>query len=47
MVLAALQPTVKEVFKIGRFDMVLDTFPTVREALTATSPAAAAVYGDR
>jgi anti-anti-sigma factor len=47
MVLAALQPTVKEVFKIGRFDMVLDTFPTVREALTAISPAAAAVYGDR
>ncbi len=47
MVLAALQPTVKEVFKIGRFDMVLDTFPTVREAQTAISPAAAAVYGDR
>jgi len=47
MVLAALQPTVKEVFKIGRFDMVLETFPTVREALTAISPAAAAVYGDR
>lgn len=47
MVLAALQPTVQEVFKIGRFDMVLETFATVRDALAAISPAAAAVYGDR
>lgn len=47
MVLAALQPTVEEVFKIGRFDMVLETFSTVRDALAAISPAAAAVYGDR
>jgi anti-sigma B factor antagonist len=47
MVLAALQPTVQEVFKIGRFDMVLETFPTVRDALVAISPAAAALYGDR
>ena len=47
LVLAALQPTVKEVFNIGRFDMVLETFPTVREALAAISPAAAALYGDR
>jgi anti-anti-sigma factor len=47
MVLAALQPTIQEVFKIGRFDMVLETFPSVRDALAAISPAAAAVYGDR
>jgi len=47
IVLAALQPTVQEIFKIGRFDMVLETFPTVREALVAISPAAAALYGDR
>ena len=47
MVLAALQPTVKEVFKIGRFDMVLETYPTVRDALSAISPAAAAIYVDR
>ena len=46
MVLAALQPTIREVFKIGRFDMVLDTFPTVRDALAVISPAAAAVYSD-
>jgi anti-anti-sigma factor len=47
IVLAALQPSVQEVFKIGRFDMVLETFPTVRAALAAISPAAAAIYGDR
>jgi anti-anti-sigma factor len=47
IVLAALQPSVQEVFKIGRFDMVLETFPTVRAALGAISPAAAALYGER
>ena len=44
MVLAALQPTIKEIFKIGRFDMVLETFSTVREALAAISPAALPLY---
>jgi len=44
MVLAALQPTIQEIFKIGRFDMVLDTFATVREALAAISPAALVLY---
>jgi anti-anti-sigma factor len=44
IVLAALQPTVQEAFKIGRFDMVLETFPTVRDALAAISPAALARY---
>ena len=44
MVLAALQPTIQEIFKIGRFDMVLDTFATVREALAAISPAALPLY---
>jgi anti-anti-sigma factor len=47
IVVAGLQPTVQEVFKIGRFDMVVEIFPTVRDALTVLSPAAAAVYGDR
>ncbi|MBM4262975.1 MAG: STAS domain-containing protein [Deltaproteobacteria bacterium] len=47
IVLAALQPTVHEVFRIGRFDMVLETFPTVRDALNAISPAAAALYVER
>ena len=45
--LAALQPTLLEVFKIGRFDMVFETFATVREGLAAISPAAAALYGER
>lgn len=44
MVLAALQPTIQEIFKIGRFDMVLDTFATVREALAAISLAALPLY---
>lgn len=47
IVLAALQPTVYEVFRIGRFDMVLETFPTVRAALDAISPEAAAIYSER
>jgi anti-anti-sigma factor len=47
IVLAGLQPAVQEVFRIGRFDMVLETFPKVRDALAVLSPAAAAVYGDR
>ena len=42
--LAALQPTIQEIFKIGRFDLVLETYPTVRAALAAISPAAAALY---
>ena len=47
IVLAALQPTIQEVFKIGRFDRVLETFPTVRQALMKLSPQAAALYADR
>ncbi|HEY6999760.1 MAG TPA: STAS domain-containing protein [Candidatus Binatia bacterium] len=44
MVLAGLQPTIKEIFKIGRFDMVLESFASVREALAALAPAAVASY---
>lgn len=47
IVVAGLQPTVQEVFRIGRFDMVVEIFPTVRDAFAVLSPAAAAVYGDR
>ena len=47
VVLAGLQPTVQEVFKIGRFDMVFDVYPGVRDAFAAISPAGAAVYGDK
>lgn len=44
MVLAALQPLIQEVFKISRFDLVFKTFPTVKVALEALSPAAAVAY---
>jgi len=45
IVVAALQPIIEEIFKITRFDLVLKTFPTVKSALEALSPTAAAVYG--
>ncbi|HEY7559829.1 MAG TPA: STAS domain-containing protein [Candidatus Binatia bacterium] len=44
IVLAALQPTIQEIFRISRFDTVFEVFPSVREALAAISPAAAAAY---
>jgi anti-anti-sigma factor len=44
LVVAALQPMIQEVFKISRFDLVFKIFPTVRAALEAISPAAAAAY---
>ena len=43
-VLAALQPPIQEIFRISRFDLVFETFPSVRAALEALSPAAAALY---
>src|SRR5215471_19842391 len=42
--LAALQPIIQEVFQISRFDSLFELFPTVRAALQAVSPAAAAIY---
>jgi anti-anti-sigma factor len=41
---AALPPTVAEIFEIARFTHVLDVFPTVRDALAATSAPALAAY---
>ena len=41
---AALQPIIKEIFTISRFDLVLKVFPTVRAALETLSPAAASGY---
>jgi anti-anti-sigma regulatory factor len=43
-VLAELRPVVAEIFQISRFDMVFELFPTVREALAAVSPDAAAAF---
>jgi anti-anti-sigma factor len=45
IVVAALQPLLQEVFRISRFDTIFKIFPTVKEALEAISPAAAAAYG--
>lgn len=44
MAIAGLQPAVAEIFDIARFRMVVDVFPTVRDALAAVSPAAAKAY---
>jgi anti-sigma B factor antagonist/stage II sporulation protein AA (anti-sigma F factor antagonist) len=40
LVVAALQPVVKEIFEISRFTLVLNSFPSVRDALAAISPSA-------
>ena len=44
IVVAALQHLLREVFRIGRLDMVFKVFKTVREGLEVISPAAAAAY---
>ena len=44
IVLAALRPVAAEIFQISRFDMVFELHPSVREALAAVSPAAAAAF---
>ena len=41
---AALQPVVAEIFAISRFNLVLDVFPSVRDALAQVSPAALAAF---
>jgi anti-anti-sigma factor len=41
---AGLQPMIKEIFKISRFDTVLNVFPTVELALENISPTAAITY---
>ncbi len=41
--IAALQPIVREILQISRFDLILDVFPSVRDALAQLSmPALAA-----
>jgi len=42
--IAALQPAVAEIFDIARFRLVVNVFPTVRDALAAVSPDAAGAY---
>lgn len=38
IVVAAMQPVVAEIFQISRFNLVIEVFPTLREALAAISP---------
>ena len=42
---AALQPMVAEIFEISHFNLVFQVFPTVREALEASSSEAALAFG--
>jgi anti-sigma B factor antagonist len=44
VVVAAMQPVVAEIFKISRFTMVFEVFPTLREALASVSPQAAEAF---
>lgn len=44
IVVAALQPVVREIFEISRFNLVFQCFGTVREALAKVSPGALAAY---
>jgi len=44
IVVAALQPVVREIFEISRFNLVFQCFGTVREALAKVSAAALAAY---
>lgn len=45
LVVAALTPAVAEIFEISRFNLVLETFPSVRDAIASLSPAALAAFG--
>jgi len=44
LAVCGLQPVVREIFEISRFNLVLKVFATLREALSAVSPAALAAY---
>lgn len=44
LVVAALQPFVREVFEISRFTLLFHVFASVRDALAEVSPAAVAAY---
>jgi anti-sigma B factor antagonist len=44
IVIAALQPVVKEIFEISRFTLVFELFPTVRDAIAKKAPPALAQF---
>jgi anti-anti-sigma factor len=47
IIVAAPRPVVAEIFQISRFNLILDIHATLREALAAVSPAAAAAFDTR
>jgi len=44
IVVAALQPVVREIFEISRFNLIFECFGSVREALAKVSPEGLAAY---
>jgi len=44
LAVAGLQPVVREIFEISRFHLVLEVFPTLREALAKLSGAALTAF---
>jgi anti-anti-sigma factor len=44
IMVAAMQPVVAEIFQISRFNLVLEVFPTLREALASVSPQAVTAF---
>ena len=47
IMIAAMQPLVAEIFQISRFNLLFDIHSTLREALAAVSPEAAAAFDTR
>ena len=44
ILVAAMQPVVAEIFQISRFNLVLEVFPTLRDALGSVSPQAVQAF---
>lgn len=44
VLLAAMQPVVAEIFKITRFNLLFEIFPTLRDAIAAVSAQASAAF---
>jgi anti-sigma B factor antagonist len=44
IMVAAMQPVVAEIFQISRFNLVLEVFPTLRDALASVSPQAVQAF---
>jgi anti-anti-sigma factor len=47
IVVAALQPVVREIFEISRFTLVFETFASVRDAVAKLAPGSLAVFDAR